>query len=709
MSNADNKYRPVIFSFFRKFQNVVLLIIFIIVVSSYGIYFVLQDTSEDKIRTSLFEDQSNKQIDSNKALSEHISSDLELLLTKLEVLSKSALIQNGNYSNFMLIQAMQDLYNNSKSLLGMTDLLFIANDEGIINSSFPSSEMLRESLFFNVDDKNDNIINKTTTTNNDINAGESSIVSQDYYKQVSEVKEPLFFSGQSAFSTNNSTSNNNAYRIIISDPIINEESGKFLGMVGLSLSTDDFFKRLGNVYDIKSPYISVLDANGTHLVHGNVNLVGKNFFDEYAQNFTQHNKDLNNLMRNVIAGKPGSAVYTISGLGERLTTGYPIFLTDTPEVAPTYEVFIVTPTSQIYSQIERLLFTERIETISLLAITTASIMILILFLIRWNKNLEKQISKRTNELVKSNTDLKDITKQLQNTNVSLKTSNKEVKETNEKLELRDKLQREFINIAAHELRTPTQAIMGYVEMALENNWYKDIDSEYGGYITSIERNANRLSYLIDNLLDVSRIENSKLELHKEKININDKIKNILLDYSNRFKEEDPPIQFTFSTQKDPIMVYVDRVRIYEVITNLLNNAVHSMKNTTIGKEAGSRGQGIGLIAVSVELSFYDKKSKGTDDNSVDDKSIGPKGIIEEVKASRYVIVSIIDSGSGIEANMFDKLFKKFYSFSGKGVGLGLFISKGIIEAHGGSIDAFNNKVGKGATFTFSLLLMENTD
>lgn len=259
MSNADNKYRPVIFSFFRKFQNVVLLTIFIIVVSSYGIYFVLQDTSEDKIRKSLFEDQSNKQIDSNKALSEHISSDLELLLTKLEVLSKSALIQNGNYSNFMLIQAMQDLYNNSKSLLGMTDLLFIANDKGIINSSFPSSEMLRESLFFNVDDKNDNIINKTTTTTttttNYINAGESSIVSQDYYKQVREVKKPLFFSGQSSFSTSNSTSNNNAYRIIISDPIINEESGKFLGMVGLSLSTDDFFKRLGNVYDIKSPYM----------------------------------------------------------------------------------------------------------------------------------------------------------------------------------------------------------------------------------------------------------------------------------------------------------------------------------------------------------------------------------------------------------------------------------------------------------------------
>lgn len=695
MSNADNKHRPVIFSFFNKFQNTILLTIIIIIVSLYSIYFVLQDISENKIRKSIFEDQSKKQNDANKALSEHISSDLELLLTKLEVISKSVLIENGNYSDMVTTQVLQDFYDNSTSLLGKTDVLFISDDQGLLKSIYPESNNLVKSAFL-ISDNNNYKSTSNNTINNTTNIIESNISSQSYFKQVKESKKPLFSSGQSLFNFNNN-SINNTYRIIISNPIINEESKKFMGLVGLSLSTDNFFKRLGNIYDIESQYMSILDSNATHLVHGNSNLVGKNFFEEYTQNFTGQNEDLNNLMRNVMSGKSGFVVYNISELGERLTTGYPIFISDSNRIIPTFMVFIVTPTTQIYSHIENLFFAERIETISLLVITTASIIILILFLMRWNKNLEKEISKRTNDLVNSNSALKDITKQLQSTNDSLEVSNKEVKETNEKLQQREKIQREFINIAAHELRTPVQAIMGFVEMALDDKYYKDIDSKYGGFIVSIERNANRLKFLIENLLDVARIDNNKLELYKEKININDKIKNILSDYQNRVRN-DSNIEFIFSTQYDPIMVNVDRIRIYEVITNLLNNAIKSIKGDNTSNVIGKKKR---LIAISVKLSYSDRIIQTTINNT-NKIEISESSTNKRKNSYRYVIVSISDSGTGIPADMFDKLFKKFNSFSEKGVGLGLFISKGIVEAHGGQIYALNNDEGNGATFVFSL-------
>ena len=121
-------------------------------------------------------------------------------------------------------------------------------------------------------------------------------------------------------------------------------------------------------------------------------------------------------MKSVLSGHPGYVVYNI-GLGERLTTGYPISITG--EESPPYTVFIVTPTSQIYSQIEDILFSQRIETFSLLAITTAAAIILIIFLIKWNSNLNAEVKRRTKEL------------QL----------------ANEQLKVHDKMQEEFINIA----------------------------------------------------------------------------------------------------------------------------------------------------------------------------------------------------------------------------------------------------------------------
>jgi signal transduction histidine kinase len=445
---------------------------------------------------------------------------------------------------------------------------------------------------------------------------------RDYFIKTKMTLEPVFSNGLRSLD--------GTYRIVITYPIINRETGQYGGLVAAALPTVDFFKRFGNVYDIKLQYLAALDRNATHLVHSNPQLIGKNFFGEYTQNFTRHNKDLNNLMKSVLSGHPGYVVYNI-GLGERLTTGYPISISG--EESPPYIVFIVTPTSQIYSQIEDILFSQRIETFSLLAITTVAAIILVIFLIKWNSSLNTEVKRRT----------------------------KELQSANEQLKVHDKMQKEFINIAAHELRTPTQAITGYSELLAT-------EPENGRtYVLPILRNAKRLQRLSEDILDITRIESKSLTIAKEEFDLGDVISSIVGDYRSLLFDNEDNINLNIVYEPKSIILKADKERISQVISNLLSNAI---KFTT--KEKGT----IHITA----------KKKGSE-----------------------VVVSVKDTGQGIEPEMISRLFTKFATKSSSGgTGLGLFISKSIIEAHGGRIWAENNPDGKkGATFAFSLPINHN--
>jgi signal transduction histidine kinase len=170
--------------------------------------------------------------------------------------------------------------------------------------------------------------------------------------------------------------------------------------------------------------------------------MGKNFFGNQVQNFFHQNDIQNRLYHTVFSGQPSSAMYNF-GSGERLNTGYPISLLD----KPTYFVFIVTPTSVIYTHVDEVLYDQRIETVSLLAGITAAIATLIIFLIKWS-----EVARRTRELHKAN----------------------------KQLDLNAKTQKGFINIAAHELRTPTQAIVGFAELAKLDSEYLNVDKRKAG-------------------------------------------------------------------------------------------------------------------------------------------------------------------------------------------------------------------------------------
>jgi signal transduction histidine kinase len=214
------------------------------------------------------------------------------------------------------------------------------------------------------------------------------------------------------------------------------------------------------------------------------------------------------------------------------------------------------------------------------------------------------------------------------------------------------MQNEFINIAAHELRTPTQAILGFSELLQMEN-LDDLKAARD----AIFRNANRLHKLTDDILDVTRIEGQRLKLEKEKFDMNQKIDHVIED-TKRVMLNGRRTKIIFERTEKEISVYADKVRIFQVISNLLDNALKFTKN--------------GSITIKAE------------------------------KIEGNAVVTVTDDGKGIDPEIIPKLFTKFASKSESGTGLGLYICKNIIEAHGGKIWAKNNENAKGSTFTFSL-------
>ncbi len=251
---------------------------------------------------------------------------------------------------------------------------------------------------------------------------------------------------------------------------------------------------------------------------------------------------------------------------------------------------------------------------------------------------------------------------------------KKLENANEELKHKDQLKDEFINVAAHELRTPIQPILTLSELLLfrkiRGNSSKspviNVDKEEE-LLDIIVRNSKRLQQITEDILDLSKIESGSLVLKKEKFNLKEMITEIFSDYEQKIKNRSS-IKLSYeSRENDAIIIEADRSRLYQVVNNLLCNAIKFTNN--------------GSITVIVERKDNDKN----------------------------IVVSIKDTGTGIHPEMLPKLFRKFATKSQTGgTGLGLFISKSIIEAHGGKMWAENNntitgnKEEKGATFAFSL-------
>jgi signal transduction histidine kinase len=252
-----------------------------------------------------------------------------------------------------------------------------------------------------------------------------------------------------------------------------------------------------------------------------------------------------------------------------------------------------------------------------------------------------------------------------------------------KLKEMDKMKDEFINVAAHELRTPIQPIIGLSEILrsrIRNNNHGDshsnINAENQEFVDVILRNGQRLGKLVEDVLDVTKIESQSLELRRERFDLNELIISIIDDIMAAEAESmvyglparrkgKNNVKITY--QPRPLQIHADKNRIAQVISNLLNNAIKFTSE--------------GYVTITAE-----KREKNSNSHDV-------------------VIISVCDSGSGVDPEMMPRLFTKFSSKSFSGTGLGLYICKNIIEAHGGSIWAENNNKAKGATFSFTLPLV----
>ena len=240
---------------------------------------------------------------------------------------------------------------------------------------------------------------------------------------------------------------------------------------------------------------------------------------------------------------------------------------------------------------------------------------------------------------------------------------KHLKEANEQLKQHDKMQNEFINLAAHELRTPIQPIVGLTEIV-----YSQIQNpEQREVFDTVVRNAKRLKRLADDIIDVTKIESKSLKLNIEQLNLNDLISNIIYDYKNIIVKDNNKVKLYFKPFNENLLVEADKGRIAEVVSNLLSNAIKFTQNGEI------------FVSAAVE-------KKEDDNNHVN-----------------YALVTVRDTGEGVDPEILPKMFSKFITKSFEGIGLGLYISKNIIEAHGGKIWAENNSDdGKGAIFRFTL-------
>jgi signal transduction histidine kinase len=228
------------------------------------------------------------------------------------------------------------------------------------------------------------------------------------------------------------------------------------------------------------------------------------------------------------------------------------------------------------------------------------------------------------------------------------------------------MKQEFMDIAAHELRTPIQPILGLAQVLKD----QISDSAQINFLDVILRNAKRLQRLQQEMLDVTRIESGSMNIYKESFDLDELVSDLLQDFNSQLKD-DARIKLNYRSEGD-VWVIADRYRIAQVVSNLLDNAIKFTK--------------AGRIVVQLRKR---KDNKTADHNQV--------------------IVSVKDEGSGIDPSIMPRLFTKFATKSERGTGLGLFISKGIIEAHGGRMWAKNNRVSRrrgggscGATFSFSL-------
>jgi signal transduction histidine kinase len=482
-------------------------------------------------------------------------------------------------------------------------------------------------------------------------------------------------------------------RLHVSYPIIDQKTGEFLGIVAAGINLDTLQRNLVSAYLSSDAEFSgrliVLDRSGAYLITRTPEFVGKQYLDGYVQAAlgkrysAQDLQKLDEFMANSIRSDRRQAllVRSIEEGRDQTFVSAPVvlggqhFMTVIALAPHTFSEDVLALVDQ-----QRTMSTVLIVAIGAISAGIASV------ILAWNKRLQNAVRLST---------------------AQLQEVNRELSKMYEEAKQHDRMQTEFTNIAAHELRTPIQPIIGIIDLLkaeLEGGLGKgpgrvEVTADV---LALLDRNARRLQRLSAEILDATRIEAGTLKLERAPCDLNEEVRNAIKDAQSLQSRggsggssRNVKIEFRPAAAGE-LPVMADRLRIFEVVSNLIRNAIQfSLPPSSSGEQGdsgdggsnGSRG-GVVIITVATEkIEEGEPAAAGGDGGPV-------------------AAVSVKDRGAGIAPEVLPRLFTKFAIDKEKGgTGLGLFIAKSIVEAHGGRIWAQNNADGQGgATFTFTLPL-----
>jgi signal transduction histidine kinase len=585
---------------------------------------------------STLQAHSNSQIQASD-LSHLLAKSLEAVSSNLQVISTSTSVVNRNLS--MAEPLFFSAQNSTKDLV----FVYFWVD--------PSGRLLLVS-------------NGTVTTYPN---GSGADLSQRQFFLAPELTGSTYYS-----SATPSLSNSSTEYIFISQPIygVNATQPRVFGGVvaaAIKLSTLGRFLQSEISPNFQSS-IGILDFNGTILYSGNDSLIGHNVFGSTYQASlpTDLKPTFDSFLHKSLQGNAG--VDDISYRGVTATLAYqPVFVNESSGRSSQFGVLYVVAADTLGTSAVALINQQRLISTGLIIGIGTAFFGTAFMILRWNKRLSDAVKEKTTDLI--------------STNIQLTSAN-------EQLASQSKAQTDLINIAAHELRTPTQSILANAELLrgaivpapLESASFAKSASRSGnlsetnqeflsfpnipqedviGLVESTIRNANRLDKLTQALLEVAKIDNKTLRLDYEAFDLNDFIRQIIDDMPGTIGPvpTSSKVEISLEAANPHVVISADKTKIGEVLSNLLSNAIRHSNN---------RGQ----VIVSTK----------TEDG--------------------HVVVKVRDEGGGIDPEVYPRLFDKFVTKSG--TGLGLFVSKSYVAAHGGTISAENNPDGRGATFTFTL-------
>jgi signal transduction histidine kinase len=620
---------------FHSNKRAFVVIILIIAAASFSFILLYQysNSISGEITNLAIDDiRSNAKIQSH-VISSSLVNSVSAIISNIRVLASAPSIQNGSLGSQTLFDAAQE------STKGLTEGYYWIDKEGKVTTyshvqQFPDYrgvDLSSRDYFKIPRDKNTPYF--------------SSVLNSTDKVQRVYISYPII-----ANSVDGSSNGDNSGSIIMESnntaaSINNNSNNVFEGVIVAALRATDIGKFLQAELLKEFPNTAgLIDRNGVILYSQNQSYIGKNYFGNEFQSIIPIGirNDFNAIIEHSLEGNVGLDDITV-GQGNTSTVAYNPIVVDGDHI---WTLYIVSP-HHLAENVYGLINKESVLSIIIIGIIIAIAGALFFIIMSWNRTLRRAVNTRTQEL---------------------KNTVNQLSQANEQLKVHDKMQKEFINVASHEMKTPTQAIIGYSDLMQK---HPDKREEM---LKSISRNAVRLQRLTNDILDVTRIESQTLKLDKEKSNLSDLIANVVEDQRSHVEKENSKVKLMYNNKYDsdgaPI-VDADRDRITQVISNLLGNAI---KFTSNQKKVG------GTVSVTLEKNHNNREE---------------------------VIINIRDNGEGIHQEILPRLFTKFATKSFSGTGLGLYISKSIIEEHGGKMWAQNNSDGQGATFTFTLPLMNN--